>query len=49
MEIRLKVRKILNFSTLLDIATLKYTYVLLTFTLKVIICQVNVKVHFNTF
>jgi len=40
MESRLKVGKILNFSTLLDIAIFKYTYVLLIFTLKVIICQV---------
>jgi len=37
IESKLKVGEILDFSTSLDIATLKYTYVLSTFTLKIII------------
>jgi hypothetical protein len=37
IESRLKVGKILDFSTFLDIATLKCTYVISTFTFKIII------------
>jgi hypothetical protein len=40
IESRLKVGEILHFFTFLDIVVFKYTYVLSTFILKVIICQV---------